>query len=134
MQERHPDAAGDDIDVENGLLALLEVLRQEHDALLKGDARRAAALNNDKERIADELARAEFRAGASDGSPARLAALAGDVARLAAGNHALLRHMYQHYCGMLEFLLRMTGQPATYDKGGAVAATREIAGAPRATV
>jgi hypothetical protein len=130
METRETTVTGDDIDLERGLDVLLDLLENERTALRGGDARRVAALNEEKERIATRLADLSgLRPGG--GVDARLSRLARDVARLAAGNHAMLQHMHTHYCGMIDLLLRAAGRPATYERNGAMAMDRSSDSHPR---
>ncbi len=94
------------------------LLEQEHDAIVKADAKEVARLAGEKDKIADALALIDPEVQAAGEAPRNLKELSRQVKRLSSLNHALLTQLYRHYHGMLEFLTRVAGHGQTYGRSG----------------
>lgn len=97
---------------------LKTLLEEEHDAIVKADAKEVARLAREKDKIADALALIDPEVQAAGEAPRNLKELSRQVKRLSSLNHALLTQLYRHYHGMLEFLTRVAGHGQTYGRGG----------------
>jgi flagellar biosynthesis/type III secretory pathway chaperone len=110
----------DDFSFVENLRQLENVLDCEYHALLSGDAKTVSALTAEKERIADELKASQSTLVQTTKTSEDIRSLAKRVDELAKLNHILLKQMYQHYHGMLEFFMCLGGKSRTYGKNGIV--------------
>ncbi|MCP4606262.1 MAG: flagellar protein FlgN [Proteobacteria bacterium] len=106
--------------VRKSLIQLNALLEQERAAILKGDAFTVAELASQKEQIARFLNEENQSKDSPNPRFPEVADLARSVFELAQLNHMLLKQMYQHYHGMLELFMRLSGQEATYGPDGMV--------------
>ncbi len=112
-----------------GLGLMQELLEEEREALLKGDAREVSRLAGEKEKVGEQLSLIEKDAG--DDVDSDLRSLARNVGRLSISNHALLEQMHRHYNGMLELFMKMGGRSTTYGADGMIADTGGVSGSTR---
>lgn len=99
---------------------MIELLETERQALLTGDAGAVTNLASDKEFLARSLNEVAQQLNLESATDRQIVTLVRKVSKLTESNHALLQQMYQHYQGMLELLLKVTGHGSTYDKHGSV--------------
>ena len=105
---------------EDTLARLQETLENEHRALLDGDPKAVTAIATEKERLSEEL-QAHREALPNDSRFSdEVKDLAKRVEELAQLNHILIGQMYQQYNGMVELLMRLSGQARTYGKNGMI--------------
>jgi hypothetical protein len=95
-------------DMKNSLELLLKLLKSEHNALLKGDAKLVASINDDKLKISLVLEEGAKKADAAE-LTGDLALLAKEVGILAKSNHLLIEQMTRHYNGMVELFIKIAG-------------------------
>ncbi len=118
MQEQQTNLA---TSIEENLTRLNELLEQERSALLNGDTETIAGIAKEKEHLGMKLFEQKDLLENNEQLSAQIADLSKRVMELAQLNHMLLSQMYQHYHGMLELFMRLSGNNATYGNDGMMA-------------
>ncbi len=113
----------------NQMLLLLENERQ---ALLSGNASAVFTISQEKETVIAAIKDCSSRIKADSSINSEVRMLSETVALAANSNHNLLFQMYEHYKGMYEFLLKISGHGATYGRDGSL--TRDYETKPSADI
>ncbi len=118
MQETKENLANS---LEANLSRLNQLLERERTALLDGDAKTVAEIAKEKEHIGMALADRKASLSGDEKLSSQITDLSHRTLELAQLNHMLLGQMYQHYNGMLELFMRLSGNSTTYGSDGMMA-------------